>query len=278
MDKIKCSVPILTMNSEKFLRRCLESVKDFEDVFLLDGNSTDATLAIAKEFGVPVYKQVETEEKNIKIADFSAVRIKSINLCKFDWVLWVDSDEFLTPELVEEVGQILQDNKREDVIYNIPKRYSVGEKRVEYSFNYPNYYPRLHNKKSGARFKEGKLVHEQMLVPANLNVINLNYWVYSELSPTYRDCVAKDDFQLNLMKKSTFSRSSFRGRGNSLEMCLIYFLRAVKIFLKSMLVYFRYGYRRSLSWGHVMRHVRVHLFMSYWRFLQFLFGEKSCRL
>lgn len=275
MEKIKCSVPILTLNSEKFLIRCLESVKDFDDVFLLDGNSTDGTLAIAKKFGVPVYKQVETEEKNVKIANFSDIRIRSINLCKHDWVLWVDSDEFLSPELVVEVRGVLQNNNDEKVIYNIQKKYSIGDKKIEFAFNYPNYYPRLHNKKSGAKFKEGKLVHEQMFVPKDVRTMCLKYWAYSEVSPTYRACVEKDDYQLDLMKKTTFSPGSFKSRGHSLKIGLVYFLRAVKIFLKSLLVYLRHGYSQSLPIGQVMRHVRVHLIMSYWRITQFIFGGKS---
>lgn len=274
MEKINCSVPILTLNSEKFLERCLLSVKDFSDVFLLDGNSTDRTIAIAKKYNVPVYKQTETNEPNVKIKNFSEIRIKSINLCKCDCVLWVDSDEFLSQELVAEVGEALKNNRNEKVIYNIQKKYSIGDKKIDFAFNYPNYYPRLHNKKSGAKFKEGKLVHEQMFVPKDIKSVNLKYWVYSEVPPTYRDCVEKDNHQLELMKKSTFAMGAFRWRGHSLEMSIVYFLRAVKILLKSLAVYLKHGYRQSLPIGQVSRHVRVHLIMSYWRFIQFIFGRK----
>lgn len=276
MEKIKCSVPILTLNSAKFLARCLESVKDFDDVFLLDGNSTDETLEIAQKFGVPVRQQVETDQKNVKISDFSAVRIKSINLCRYDWVLWVDSDEFLSAKLVDEVRETLRDNNDKKVIYNIQKKYSIGDRKIEFAFNYPNYYPRLHHRGSGARFKEGKLVHEQMFVPADVRTANLKYWAYSEVPATYSECVAKDRFQLDLMKKSTFSAGAFRGRGHSLKISAVYFLRALKIFFKSIMVYVRHGYARSLPLGQVMRHVRVHLIMSGWRFIQFIRnGNKS---
>ncbi|MEK7643838.1 MAG: glycosyltransferase [Patescibacteria group bacterium] len=273
MEKIKCSVPILTLNSEKFLERCLRSVMDFDDVFLLDGNSTDKTLEIAAKFGVPVRRQAETDEKNLKITDFSAIRIKSINNCRFDWVLWVDSDEFLSAELADEVRNLLRNTNDKKVIYNIQKKYSIGDKKVDFAFNYPNYYPRLHHRGSGAKFKEGKLVHEQMFIPADVRPVNLKYWVYSEVPATYRECVDKDRFQLDLMKKSTFSASSFKARGHSLKISLVYFLRAVRIFFKSMMIYFRYGYGRSLPIGQVMRHVRVHLIMSGWRLIQFARGR-----
>ncbi len=274
-EKIPCSVPILTLNSAKFLRRCLNSLNDFADVFLVDGNSTDDTLKISAEYNVPVYKQVETEASNVPIADFSAIRIRSVQLAKFDWVLLVDSDEFLDGNLANEIRRHIGPARDSKIIYNIQKKYCVGDKKIDFAFNYPNYYPRLHNRKSGAVFKSGKVVHEQMFIPPEVRVVNLSANVYSELSPTYRDCVKKDDFQLGLMKQATFAPGAFKNRLHSLKISVLYFLRAVNIFRKSTLVYIAHGYRRSLSIGHVMRHVRVHLFMSYWRWLQFLFGKKS---
>ena len=107
MRKIPCSIPILTLNSEKHLKQCLESVKDFDDAFLVDGNSTDKTLEIAKEFGVKVYKQVETDEPNVKIKNFTEVRIKAFNLTKYDWYLDLDSDEYLSENLVKKIREII---------------------------------------------------------------------------------------------------------------------------------------------------------------------------
>jgi len=263
MEKIKCSIPILTLNAEKYLDRCLASIIDFADVFLLDGNSTDRTLEIAKKYNIWVYKQVDTAEKNIAIKDFSAMRIKSVNLCKYDWVLWVDSDEFLPKELSDEIREKLADIHDKNIIFNIPKKYIIKDKKIEYAFNYPNYYPRLHHRQSGAKFIEGKLVHEQMFIPPDVKIINLTNRVYSQLPDSYGDCIKKDKFQLNLMRQSTFAKRI--SRTHSIKMSILYFLRAIKILLKSLLIYFKHGYRRSLPFGHVVRHVRTHLFVSYWR-------------
>ncbi len=71
-----------------------------------------------------------------------------------------------------------------------------------------------------------------------------------------------------IIKVNHFLVSLFKNK-----MSLIYFLRAIKIFLKSILVYFKHGYNKSLPIGQVMRHVRVHLIMSYWRFTQFISGR-----
>lgn len=272
-EKIPCSVPVLTLNSGKFLRRCLNSLVDFADVFLVDGNSTDDTLKIAAEYNIPVYKQVETNAANVPVADFSAIRIRSVGLAKFDWVLLVDSDEFLDDNLADEIRQHLKSESAMKIVYNIQKKYCIGDKKVEYAFNYPNYYPRLHNRKSGAGFKSGKVVHEQMFIPPDVRVVDLENCVYSELLPTYKDCVEKDNFQLGLMKQSTFAPGAYKNRRHSLKISLLYFLRAGNILRKSVIVYMRHGYQKSLPIGLVMRHVRVHLFMSYWRLLQCVFGN-----
>ena len=46
--KIKCSIGILTLNCEDTLARCLENLRDFDEIIVCDGNSTDKTIGIAK--------------------------------------------------------------------------------------------------------------------------------------------------------------------------------------------------------------------------------------
>lgn len=273
--KISCSIGLLTLNSGKYLERCLQSLKDFEDVFLLDGNSTDNTLNIAKEYNIPVYKQFDSEEKNVRIKNFTEMRLKVWALTKCSWVLLLDSDEFLSENLVNEIKEVLEREDNSNYAFNIQKKYIIGFRKIEFCFNYPNYYTRLFRKGSGVTFKKDKAVHEQIFLPPGIQLIKMKGSVYSELPATYRDCVEKDNHQLGLMKKSTFAPGAFKWRGHSLEMGIIYFLRAVKILLKSLVVYIKHGYRRSLPIWQVLRHVRVHLIMSYWRFLQFLYGTRS---
>ena len=48
-----------------------------------------------------------------------------------------------------------------DEVYYSKIKYIIGDKKIEYCFNYPNYYTRLFHKKSGVGFKAKKIVHEQ---------------------------------------------------------------------------------------------------------------------
>lgn len=274
MQKICCSVPILTLNSGRYLRRCLESVKCFDDVFLVDGNSTDDTLEIAREYNVPVYKQFDSDEKNIAIKNFTEARERALSFSKYDWVLILDSDEFLEDGLAEEIDLLFKNGLGIFNVIRIQKRINIGNRNILFSFSYPNYQYRMFNVKSGVGFKKGKIVHEQVRVPEGVSSVFVKKCFYAETPPTYLDCVKKDAFQLGLMKQSTLAnKGSFRSRSHSFKIGVVYFLRALKILLKSLMVYLAHGYKQSLPIGQVMRHVRVHLIMSGWRLQQCLFGN-----
>ena len=54
---IKASVYVICCNEEKHIRRMLESVKDFDEIIVVDSGSTDATLDIAKEYTSKIFHQ-----------------------------------------------------------------------------------------------------------------------------------------------------------------------------------------------------------------------------
>lgn len=260
--KIPCSVGILTLNSGKYIEDCLNSVSDFEDVFLLDGNSTDNTLDIARNLDVPVYKQIEGDEPNVIIQNFTEMREKALNLCKKDWFFFIDSDEFATPELIDEIREVLSKAKP-DTIFLIQKKYTVKGKKIEHCFNYPNYYPRLFSHTHGVHFKKGKNVHEQVNIPPGYTTVKLKGAVYSAYPDTYSQCVKKDEYYLELARRNMFpgkvKRTSYY---ISLRNSVRYFLRAGNILYKTLKTYIKHGYKDSLPFLHAWRHVRYHLIIS----------------
>lgn len=167
MEKIACTVEILTWNSEKTLKKCLESVKDFDDIIILDGNSTDKTLEIAQRYGARIIKQIETDEKNVRIEHFGEVRNKGLKHAKHDWFLYVDSDEYLSDEVVKEIGSIVAkaDNNKY-FAYNIP-RLSVFKGRILDKLR-PVYQVRFFNLKAVEGFI--KRVHERINIKQGYEV------------------------------------------------------------------------------------------------------------
>ncbi|MBU6447121.1 MAG: glycosyltransferase family 2 protein, partial [Verrucomicrobia bacterium] len=90
------SVCILTKNASATLRETLESVRIFDEVIVLDNGSTDDTLQIAEGF------------PNVKVhtfpfIGFGPLRNEAAQFAKNDWILVLDSDEVLSPELMAEL-------------------------------------------------------------------------------------------------------------------------------------------------------------------------------
>lgn len=262
-EKIPCSIAMLTLNSDEHLEQCLESARRF-DVFILDGNSTDRTLEIARQFNVPVFKQVETEEKNVRIKDFTAMRMRGREMARHDWIFDLDSDEYISPALVEEVAAQLQIHKDDLTVgFDIQNKHIIQGKIVEHSFVHTTGL-RLYNKKSGVSFEKGKLVHEKYAIPPHLKIITLKNCIYSYIADSYEDCIKKDAYYLSLVWTKSLEKFE-RGEIHYLlvfRSIIINFLRAFKILAKSVLLYGRYGFKNSLPFSQVIRHARYHILVS----------------
>ncbi len=123
----KISVVVHTYNNELFIRECLESVKDFDEIVICDMYSTDKTLEIAKEYNAKIVMH-----ENIGWAD--PARNFAISQASNEWVFVVDSDEVITPELKNYLYEFI----------NNPEYYTaVRIPRMNYYWNKPieMYYP-----------------------------------------------------------------------------------------------------------------------------------------
>lgn len=155
---IPCTVGILTKNSAATLPRALESVKKFAEIIICDGGSTDATLEIAGKYGakiIPQNKDFLDDDGYIK--DFSGVRNQSLTAATYEWYLFVDSDEYASPELVEAIREVIA--SRRDGAFNVFRRYVLRGEEVECAASYPNRSMRFFSRRSVERFR--KIVHER---------------------------------------------------------------------------------------------------------------------
>lgn len=274
MQKIPCSVPILTLNSAENLAECLESVRDFEDVYLVDGNSTDGTQEIARTFGRPVYTQVETDEPNVRIKDFTAVRKRAYGFAKTNWLLDLDSDECMTPELVEEIRKVVHEDADVKTAYRIQHKLRFGERKTEYAFFYPTYVLRLYHVKSGIKLPDGKALHESVEIPDDVVQKELTNIIWSRGPETYAASVKKDDRYLAIVKEKMFSSDqsrTFAGVRHCIHSACVNFLRSGYILFKSLYLSLRYGFRRSLPFVQVIRNARYNFLISLYRLRQIVY-------
>ncbi|MBU0648613.1 glycosyltransferase family 2 protein [Patescibacteria group bacterium] len=271
MNKIPCSAPILTYNSGKTLGRCLDSLKDFEEIILLDGGSTDETLAIAKDYGAKVYPQIEGQTEGKQIEDFTAMRLRALSFTMKPWILHIDSDEYIQPELVPILRKITnQLNIDVKTVYNLPRFAVVDKRLVKHAFCYPDYYVRFYHKESGVSFRLGKLVHEQRLIPQDVKIRNLEYGICSEW-PSYKGCIAKDNYYLSLVNKKFSNAQKKPAPARQLRAVIKNLFLPIKIFLVSVRLTLRFGTEESLPMRYVWRFMRYHFIIAWLRSKYFEF-------
>lgn len=161
MNKIPCSIGILTFNSALSLRECIESVMEFDDIVICDGGSTDNTVAITNDYGCRViYQDQHFKNSNNTIADFSGVRNQQLDAARFDWFMFIDSDEYISKELAEEIREVVAKDLPQPSIFMVPRKYVKDKRIIDCATTYPNYQIRFFNKKAVSRFTRS--LHEKI--------------------------------------------------------------------------------------------------------------------
>ena len=146
------SVIVIAKNEEATIRKCLQSVSWADEIIVLDSGSTDNTVAIAKEFTGHVYS---TDWQGYGIQ-----KQRALSYAKGDWVLNIDSDEFVDDNLKEVLIRAMKEDKAD--AYRIPICMSFYGKKLRFSSS-PNRHIRLF-KREGANYSS-VIVHEKILLP-----------------------------------------------------------------------------------------------------------------
>ncbi|MFA5351286.1 MAG: glycosyltransferase family 2 protein, partial [Candidatus Omnitrophota bacterium] len=132
----KLSVVVLTKNEESCIAACLESVKWADEIIVIDDESTDKTMEIVGKFNAKVFRRkmdVEGRHRNWAYAQ-----------ARNQWVLSLDADETVTPELKIEIEQAI--GQSGFVVYDIPLRNFISNYWVKYGGWYPASKVRLFQK------------------------------------------------------------------------------------------------------------------------------------
>lgn len=104
----KLSVVLAVYNEEENLGRCLESVKNIADeIVVVDGNSTDKTVEIAKKYKAKIIFTANSE------THFHVQKNMAIDAATGEWILQLDADEIVSPELAKEISFII--NLKSDI-------------------------------------------------------------------------------------------------------------------------------------------------------------------
>lgn len=197
------SVIILTYNEEKHIRRCIENVISFaKEIFIIDSFSTDRTLEIVKEYHNVHVLQNKWENNYAKQFNWGLEQA----FITTEWVLRLDADEYLLPELVQELQDKLP-SLSDDVtglIFN--RRHIFMDKWIKRGI-YPVKLLRM--------FRYGKGMCEQRLMDEHIqlteghavefehdfcdhNLNNLSWFCHKHVDYAIREAADLLDIELNL--------------------------------------------------------------------------------
>jgi glycosyltransferase involved in cell wall biosynthesis len=168
------SACVITFNEQENIRDCLESLKWADEIVVVDSGSTDRTLQIAKEFTDRViYHQWE---------GMNAQREYTLSQAGNDWVLCLDADERVTPELRQEIERRLETEAGVIDGYRLRRRtYYLGQ-WIRHGGWYPDWKLRLF-RKSKARYV-GEDPHDLPQVDGAVSDLegHIDHYTYVDMS------------------------------------------------------------------------------------------------
>ena len=149
----RLSVYLITYNEECNLGRAFKSISWADEIIVLDSGSTDSTLSIAKKFGA------KTEFQKFK--SFVDQKNRALDICTGDWLLNIDADEEVSPELRKSIESCISSKgDRGHPVYELTRKTQYLGRWIEHCGWYPEYRARL-SRKNNARWV-GELVHERL--------------------------------------------------------------------------------------------------------------------
>jgi len=163
------SVILITKNEEANLKECLESVSFANEIIVVDSQSSDKTQEIAKSFGAKL--EITTDWPG-----FGPQKNRALNLATQEWVLSIDADERVTPELKKEILAVIS-SKESVNCYAIPRSSWYCGRFMKHSGWYPDYVDRLF-KRGTAKFSD-HLVHERLLPSGSVGQLQNHFLHYS---------------------------------------------------------------------------------------------------
>lgn len=171
---LRLSVIVITRNEVQRLRRCLESVPFADEIVVVDSASTDGTPGLAQELGARV----------ITTADwpgFGPQKNRALEAAQGTWVLSLDADEWLSPELAAQVQAVVRRPPAAGApaAYALPRLSSFCGQWMRHSGWYPDRVARLFQR-GGARFSDD-FVHERLQVEGRVDTLGGGHLLHESI-------------------------------------------------------------------------------------------------
>ncbi len=170
------TVALIVKNEANHLQACLETVQGWVDeIVILDSGSTDSTEAIARQFTDKFFV-------NLEWPGFGKQRQLAQQHITSDYVLWLDADERITPELQRSIQQAVKENQP-NTLYKICRLSWVFGRYIRHCGWYPDRVIRLYP--TTLTQYDDSLVHEKVMSTKDMQIKNLQgdaiHYTYNDL-------------------------------------------------------------------------------------------------
>ncbi|MBX7490427.1 glycosyltransferase family 2 protein [Helicobacter turcicus] len=177
MNLPKISVCIIAKNAESTLKECLESLTCFDEIVLVDNNSTDSTQQIVKEFH-KTYKNLKVFES--AFIGFGALKNLAISKASNAWIFSIDADEVFDKSALLELATL---EWSENLVLLMPRKNLYRKEWIKACGWYPDFVHRIFNK-THTQFNVN-LVHESLEITKDTQVVRLKngllHYAYNDM-------------------------------------------------------------------------------------------------
>ena len=213
MDRKQLSVTIITLNEERRIGKCIKSVSFADEIIVVDSGSQDRTVEIAEQAGARVIHQ--------DWLGYGRQKQFAVEQAINDWVLCLDADEWLSPELSQSIQSVLE--HPEFSAYQFPRRNRFMGRWLRYGEGYPDWSLRLFDR-NHAHWSEDE-VHEKVVPDGDVGRISGDLMHESE--ETMQQYLEKQDCYTTLQVQTRPSQVKITGH---IRMVISPVIRFVKFY------------------------------------------------
>lgn len=248
-QRLPISVCLITYNEEKNLPECLDSVSWADEVVIVDSFSTDNTLEIARQYQAKIIQQ--------PLGSFAEQKNTAVRNALNEWVLCLDADERVSPQLAQEIKEEISSDNREWDGYYINRHTFYLGRWINHGGWYPSYKLILFKKSKGGW--GGIDLHTRVFLEGRTKYLKADLWHF-----TYRD------LSHQLRTVDNFSRivaQQWQGERKRLRVWSLIFRPPIK-FIETYL--YKKGYKDGIPGFIIALVTSFYVFLKYAKYWELL--------
>jgi glycosyltransferase involved in cell wall biosynthesis len=221
LEKVPLAVAIITKNEEENILSCLQSISFAGQIVIVDSGSTDKTLEIAAEFGCEIYSE--------EWLGFGPQKQLAIEKCRYPWILVLDADERIPPDMADIIKKIVTDSNVKEAGFSFLRKNYFQGRWIKHAGWWPDRIIRLFRKEAGRMTTA--IVHESVEVQGTVGALDVPIEHFTESSLS--KIIQKIDKYSTLGAEAAFKEGKKSSTGSA-------FLRAFFTFVQDY--FFRLGF------------------------------------